>query len=186
MPSRFRKPIPALWKVVIILFLAALNILFLPSGKAAEAWKGNAPKYANLFSANLGANLFGTTVALAPVFSYGFLVNEQGWLDDIDESIYLEGQVGPLIFERPDGETRKKVGWFYSLHLRWEFFYDNAFSLYALGGVAGMFGPEYLGSVFVIHPRLGLGLVYSFDGGPLAFKGELSQDLLTAGLQIAF
>jgi hypothetical protein len=144
-----------------------------------EDWKGNtktAPIELGLMG---GMNLYGSNASWSLLATGAYLLNDQGWAEDVDDRIWAELELGPSFFG--SGAT----GMQYSAHLRWDFTMNEYWTFYGLGGLGGFILPASLGSTFTIHPRFGAGVEYQTKTW-LMFRGEVSAEFIGVGVAFNF
>lgn len=143
-----------------------------------DPWKGNPPQQVFQFSAMTGLGLIDTTPGWAWVGAAAVMLTPEGFVPDINDPVYFEGQFGPHFYA---GEA----SWLYSAHLRWDFVRDSDWTLYALGGFGGNITGEELGDRAAFFPRFGLGAFRSITEG-VKLRAELSHELTALGITFAF
>jgi len=157
--------------------------MFSTSSYAAENWKGHTETSPVEVGIVTGLSLFGTQTAWGSLVTGAYLIQPKGWLDDIDNRVWVEMEAGPAFFTAPAGSTG--TAFQYSTHLRWDFTYNEYWTAYALGGLSGYSLPAYLGKTFSIHPRFGVGVEYQTKT-PLMFRGEVSAEFMGVGIALNF
>ena len=128
------------------------------SANSAEPWKGVTQTSPYELGMMTGLSLYGTQTAWGFLFDGAYLVKPKGWVDDVDNRVWVEVQMGPSFFSSTTNKA--STGMQYSTHLRWDFTYNELWTAYALGGLSGYVLPSSLGSGFSIHPRFGVGVEY--------------------------
>jgi hypothetical protein len=166
----------------ILILLSLLGVLSTPSF-AVENWKGHTEVSPYEFGVMTGLSLYGTETGWGFLANGAYLIQPNGWVDDIDERLWLEVEAGPSFFSAPAGSTG--TGFQYSTHVRWDFTYNEYWTAYALGGLSGYIAPGYLGSKFSIHPRFGMGVEYQTKSA-LMFRGEVSAEFTGVGIALNF
>ncbi len=146
---------------------------------SAEDWKGAERPYnltasAILLGGGLIDSALGWPVALG--LSYRFM--PEGWLEDINDSVSMEFVGGTLMVKGSDP-------FIYSLHFRWDFIKDSAWTFFALGGLGGAKTGDGYGNNFRIHPRLGVGTFF-FVRENIAARAEISHELFALGASFFF
>ncbi|MBU6152963.1 MAG: hypothetical protein KGP28_01560 [Bdellovibrionales bacterium] len=170
-----------------ILKLLALVALFFqvtsPQVHAAgEPWKGKTEVSPVELGLMAGAAIYGKDINWSSLASMAYLLKDQGFLDEIDDRLWIEMELGPTFFStRNSNET----GLQYSTHLRWDFTYNEFWTLYALGGLSGFGLPSSYDSSFTIHPRFGAGVQY-LTKAALSFRGEVSAEFIGLGIALNF
>jgi hypothetical protein len=165
--------------VIAILFCLQT---FSSSAVAAENWKGTTETSPLELGAMTGMNIYGSDVNWSVLFTGAYLLNDKGWADDIDDRIWAELELGPSFFSTGGGSS---TGMQYSAHLRWDFTYNEYWTVYGLGGLGGFILPSSLGSAFTLHPRFGVGLEYQTKTA-LMFRGEISHEFIGVGVAFNF
>ena len=162
--------------------LFCLLTLLISTAHAAEPWKGHtevSPVEVGLMS---GLSLYGKDANWGVLATGAYLIDAQCWASDIDNRVWIEGEAGPAFF---GVNGHNQTGFQYSVHLRWDFTYNEYWTFYGLGGLGGFVLPSSLGSSFTIHPRFGAGVEYQTKT-PLMFRGEVSQDFMGVGIALNF
>ncbi|NDG85068.1 MAG: hypothetical protein EBX52_08535 [Proteobacteria bacterium] len=173
--KRFRTPVTAL-----IGF--ALCFSSIPS-LAGELWKGHTtvrPLEVGLLS---GFSIYGDQANWGVLPAVAKLIKEKGFAEDIDNRVWIEGQLGPTFFSN---HGVSKTGMQYSAHLRWDFMLNADWTFYALGGLGGNKASSELGGDFQLLPRFGAGAVLDIERQthvPIGIRGELSRELISVGVQ---
>lgn len=145
---------------------------------SAEAWKGMSPAYPVNVGAMTGLGLVDGQAGVGLIFAGAVRVMERGFIPDINNQLFVEGELGALFL---NGGT----GFEYSLHLRWDFVHSERWTVFALGGFGGISGGSSLGNIFRFHPRFGAGAVYYFQDN-LGIRAELSHELTLVGITFRF
>ncbi len=148
----------------------------------AENWKGNTEVQPIEVSLMTGAALFGSSTNWSVLGTGAYLLKEKGFADDMDDRVWLEGDLGPAFFSTA---TSTETALQYSAHLRWDFTLNEYWTFYGLGGLGGFVLPKSLNNTFTIHPRFGVGAEYQTKTA-LLFRGEFSSDFMGAGVAFNF
>lgn len=169
--------------------LCLLTILAASSSAQAqshfyEPWKGKTITSPFEFGAMSGANFYGKDTNWSVLLTGAYLIEEDGWAQDLDDRVWVELETGPSFFSIP-GTSENQTGLQYSAHLRWDFTYNEYWTFYALGGLGGYSLPRALGGTFMIRPRFGAGAQYQTKAA-LMFRGELSADFIGLGIGFNF
>ena len=164
---------------VSIMFLASLS---LSSASHAENWKGNTQTSPIELGAMGGIAMYANTVHWGLLGSAAYLVLPQGWIDDVDDRVWAEIELGPTFFT---SGASSQTGLQYSAHLRWDFTYNQDWTFYALGGLGGFYLPTILGKSFVVNPRVALGAEFQTKL-PMMFRMEVSHEFVGAGVVFNF
>ena len=162
--------------------LAFACLLLSPTVYAAENWKGKAqipPFEAGLMT---GFAIYGSSTNWGVLASGAFLINDQGFADEVDDRLWIEVQAGPVFFGTA---TSSQTGLQYSTHLRWDFTMNEYWTFYGLGGLGGYSLPSSMGNSFTIHPRFGAGAEYQTKTA-LLFRGEVSAEFIGMGIAFNF
>ena len=149
---------------------------------SVENWKGQTQTSNLEFGLLGGANLSGTSLNWGLLATGAYLLDAQGWADDVDDRIWGEVELGPSFFS-VGGKT--STGMQYSVHLRWDFTLNEYWTFYGLGGLGGFILPDSMGGSFTIHPRFGAGVEYQTKTA-LMFRGEISHEFLGVGVAVNF
>ena len=169
---------------IVILFSVAL---ISPLANAAENWKGTTQTSPIELGTMGGMALYGSSAHWSWLGTAAYLIQPNGWIDDIDERIWAEIQIGPTFFSQ---NAVSSTGMQYSAHLRWDFTYNQDWTFYALGGLGGFYLPTNLGGNGVkgyptIAPRFGVGAEFQTKL-PMMFRVELSHEFIGAGVAFNF
>ena len=145
---------------------------------AAPVWQGSAPADNFQVGFLLGPALIEPSYGLGIVGTAAKRIIKDGWLADVSDAVYLEGAMGPVF-------VKSQHPLVYSIHLRWEFQFNEQWSLYALGGVGGeVSGPE-LGNRSLLFLRTGLGAFYGLQDN-MKLRLEVSHEWIGVGLAFGF
>lgn len=167
--------------VLKVLFIFILPLAFSAGVANAEDWKGNTT-YSNIeVGALVGGSTFGTDFGFSTLGSVAYQIAPEGWIEDIDERVWTELQMGIAFFNQGSTQTALQ----YSAHLRWDFTKDDSWTIYALGGLAGYFLPAIYGNSFTMRPRVGLGALFQTKL-PVSFRGEVSAEFIGLGAVFHF
>ena len=153
-----------------------------PTPGAGEPWKGTTtvrPFEAGLMS---GLSIYGNRGVWSILPSAAFLLKDRAFIADLDNRVWAELQAGPAFFSTG---TTTQAAFQYSLHLRWDFNYNETWTVYGLGGFSGYGLPSSLGSAFTFHPRFGAGVEYQTKS-PLMIRGEVSAEFIGLGAAFNF
>jgi len=145
---------------------------------STEYWKGNTPDTAYSFGALGGLAILSGSAGGAIIGTFSALIEEQGFVPEINNQVSFEAQAGPLF-------VSGDVAFFYSLHLRWDFHRDEKWAYYAIGGIAGSIEDQIGGSRWLIYPRVGLGALMKIKD-TLSLRGEVSHEIMAVGVQFGF
>ena len=167
-------------KKILSIALLALSLISTKAVHAAENWKGKTEVSPYEFGLLSGMGLFGTEAAWSFLGTASYLIKPEGIVDDVDERVWVEGQLGPSFFPGSIG-----TGLQYSGHIRWDFTYNEYWTAYGLGGLSGFILPSGFGSKFTFHPRFGVGVEYQTKT-PLMFRGEVSAEFIGLGIALNF
>jgi len=162
------------------LFLMVITCSISSHANAAENWKGHTEVSPLELGVMTGLSSYGVNNAWGFLVNGAYLVQPKGWIEDIDDRIWVEGEAGPAFFSGSAG-----TGLQYSAHLRWDFTMNEYWTFYALGGLSGYSLPSALGGVFSLHPRFGMGVEYQTKTA-LMFRGELSAEFTGIGIALNF
>ena len=172
--KRFRTPVTAL--IGFALCFSSIHSL------AGELWKGHTtvrPLEVGLLS---GFSIYGDQANWGVLPAVAKLIKEKGFAEDIDNRVWIEGQLGPTFFSN---HGVSKTGMQYSAHLRWDFTMNEIWTFYGLGGLGGFFLPSTYSSGFTLHPRFGAGAIYQTKTA-LMLRGEVSAEFIGAGVALQF
>jgi hypothetical protein len=165
---------------IAALFILIFN-LYSPRAQAGELWKGHTEVRPFEVGLMTGLSIYGNSAHWGVLGSGAYLLKDKAFVDDLDDRIWFELQMGPSFFST--GNTTS-TGLQYSTHLRWDFTYNEYWTFYALGGISGYGLPKAVSNgVFTLHPRFGAGVEYQTKAA-LIFRGEVSAEFM--GLGVAF
>lgn len=166
------------------LFLPLCIIAFSSgSARAAEPWKGHTETSPLELGVMTGLSIFGTETAWGFLANAAYLIQPNGWVDDVDDRIWIETQMGPSFF--PSRAGLSGSGFQFNAHLRWDFTYNEYWTVYGLGGIGGYALPPALASKFNLHPRFGAGVEYQTKAA-LMFRAEVSAEFVGLGVALNF
>ncbi len=140
----------------------------------APAWKGKPYDTHFQFSALSGIGLMGTSTGVPLYGAVAFKVLHEGFIDDINDQLFVEAMGGPLF-------TWAGAGWVADLHLRWDFHKNDLWSFYVLGGVGVDVSGTGLARVTLVHPRVGVGAFWNLFEF-LSFRAEVSHEFTGIGV----
>ena len=162
------------------LFSFVILSLFAFNAHAVEEWKGE-PTSGNMqLSVLSGLGSYTKHGGFSLVGGAGFKVAPNGFLDDVNEVGVMEFQLGHTFVEGNDP-------WPYSFHFRWDFQKNIDWTFFALGGLGGHFGSDHVFSnEWVIHPRFGVGAIWSPFVERASVRFELDADKALVGMQFDF
>jgi hypothetical protein len=149
---------------------------------AADNWKGQTTVRPLELGLMGGAAIYGNQVNWGVLPSVAYLLRDRAFVQDIDDRVWSELQLGPTFFNTPNSN---ETGLQYSAHLRWDFSYNEVWTFYGLGGLSGFFLPARLGGSFTIHPRFGTGVQYQTKTA-LILRGEVSAEFIGMGASFNF
>ena len=162
---------------VLIFSLASFNTLH-----AAEPWKGTTKSSPIEVGMLTGLSLYGTDTNWSVLGTGAYLIVPEGWIPDVDERVWVEGELGPTFFSH---SSTTQTGMQWSTHLRWDFTYNEEWTFYALGGLGGFVLPSSYGSSFTLHPRFGVGVEFQTKA-VVMLRAELSHELMALGIALNF
>jgi hypothetical protein len=139
---------------------------------AAEDWKGAPPTLKGDFGALVGLGWAGNDGRFAILGSAAWKVLEDGFIQDINDQVYIETELGV-------GFGSTSTRFIYSVHGRWDFVKNAEWTPFAIGGLSG--GVD--GS-FNLSPRFGIGAFWNVSP-QWTLRGEVSHDLVVAGVSFA-
>lgn len=158
-------------------WLLAIGLAFFAArAGAAEKWKGPAPQTNLSLAALAGAGVLDSSVGFGLNGAFGLKILHDGFIPDITDQVYLEGQFG-VTFLRGSSY----IPW--GLFLRWDFHMDDSLTLYSLGGFGGAITSVALGSRALFYPRVAVGLVWRVIGD-VGIRLEVSHEFIGAGAVI--
>ena len=149
---------------------------------AYENWKGKTEVSPIEVGLLTGTSFYGSSANWGVLATGDYLYKKEGFLDDIDDRVWFEAQMGPTFFSQ-SGSSR--TGLQYAAQMRWDFTYNENWTFYSIGGLGGFILPDALGGDFTIHPRFGIGAEYQTKTA-LLFRGELASDFLGLGIALNF
>lgn len=165
--------------LILISILSSISV-FSSKALAAENWKGHTEVSPFEVGVLTGLSGYGVQNAWGVLGTGAYLIQPNGWVDDIDERVWAELELGPAFFSSNLGTALQ-----YSLHIRWDFTMNEYWTMYALGGISGYSLPNSLGGVFSLRPRFGAGVEYQTKTA-LMFRGELSAEFIGVGIALNF
>ncbi len=169
-------------KILSLLYTLGFMTLTISNAHAVDPWKGttNSPPYeAGVLS---GMSLYGTDTNWTVLGTGAYLLVPHGWAADIDNRVWIEGELGPTFFSK-SGTSQTGMQW--STHLRWDFSYDEEWTFYGLGGFGGFKLPSSYGGSFTFHPRFGVGVEFQTKA-VMMLRAELSHELIALGVAVNF
>lgn len=166
--------------IIIASILCSISSIFLTPTNAAENWKGHTEVSDYELGVLTGLSSYGVSNAWGFLVNGAYLIQPNGWVDDVDERIWVEVEAGPAFFSSNLGTAFQ-----YSAHMRWDFTMNEYWTFYGLGGLSGYFLPTNMGGVFSMHPRFGTGVEYQTKS-PLMFRGEVSAEFIGVGIALNF
>lgn len=164
------------------LWIALLLTLAFSQSSFAENWKGHTDTSPIELGTMGGMSLYGSKASWSWLGTAAVLIQPDGWIEDIDERVWAEIQLGPTFFSL---NGLNQAGMQYSAHLRWDFTYDQDWTFYALGGLGGYYLPSMLGGTMTVHPRFAGGAEFQTKLA-MVFRMELSHEFIGAGVAFNF
>ncbi|HAR43647.1 MAG TPA: hypothetical protein DCS07_13620 [Bdellovibrionales bacterium] len=161
-------------RILILLLALTYSLNGFCALESYEDWKSPADPAEAHFGVLMGMGVLDSSAGLTLLGTASKKIVHQGFIPDINNSVSIEFQGGPLFVEGSRAFS-------YSTHLRWDFRRDALWTFYALGGFAGHVTSEAMGSRFLMFPRFGVGAMRESSLG-FAFRGELSHEFITFGL----
>jgi len=152
-----------------------------PAAKSSEVedWKGPSKESRVQVGGMGGLGIIDTTPAIQITGFAAFRVVKRGFVEDINDAVWAELQVGPAI-------TANGTGLAFMPGLRWDFHKDEAWSLYALGGVGGNYftfgGPANRVAIF---PRFAVGGFFHINWMTY-LRAEISHEFIGLGGGVSF
>jgi hypothetical protein len=159
-----------------------LSLIFSSTTFASEDWKGHTETSPIEIGALTGFGIEGSDTSWSVLGTAAYLLVPQGWATDIDNRVWVEGELGPSFFDN-GGAAHSALQ--YAADLRWDFTLNEEWTFYGLGGLGGFVLPDYLGRGFTVHPRFGVGAEYQTKTS-IMFRGEVASDLLALGIAFNF
>lgn len=151
-----------------------------PTAGAVEDWKGTSPTNEFTLGAHTGLAIINDQAGFAVLASAAKKIMNRGFVPDINDQLFVELQIGPVF-------VQSTTALFCGMHLRWDFYKDDDWSFFALGGLGitqTSSGFPTGGSQSQVYPRFGVGAVWSF-ADIVAVRLELSHEFIGAGLQFS-
>lgn len=136
-----------------------------------EQWKGTPPTTDITVGFLGGMAIRGSSVGGVLTGNIAKKIIDHGFATDMNNQVFIEMQAGP---EFISGRTLLGI----STHLRWDFHKNVDFSLYGLGGLAGLFGT----GVTEFAPRFGAGAFWHLEY--FAIRGEISHNWIMVGASL--
>lgn len=158
------------------LLLLAFALPALSLGAAAENWKGK--PYDNMFDVGgmAGLGILDGRAGFDIRGNAAVKIMNRGFVPDINNQLFIEAQPGVLF-------VYSSSAFVYSLHLRWDFTFNDDWTFYALGGVGGAFTGTDLGSRSEVYPRFGIGARWNVYAN-FGFRFELSHEFTGIGIVV--
>ncbi len=147
----------------------------------SEDWKGKTQTTPLEVGTMAGGSLYGTSANWTWLGTAAFLVLPHGFVEDLDDRVWAEVELGPTFFSEGSGS---QTGLQYSAHVRWDFTRDESWTFYGLGGIGGFYPPKTLGGL-TVAPRFGVGAEFQTKISML-FRVELSHEFFGAGVVFNF
>jgi hypothetical protein len=166
----------------ILSLVLFLGLAFQTTAFANEDWKGHTETSQIEIGALTGVGIEGTDTSWSVLGTAAYLLVPHGWASDIDNRVWVEGELGPSFFN-DGGSSHSALQ--YAAQLRWDFTLNEEWTFYGLGGLGGFVLPDYLGRSFAIHPRFGAGAEYQTKTA-IMFRAEVASDLLALGIAFNF
>jgi hypothetical protein len=164
------------------LLLFSSTLLISSSAFADEDWKGHTDVSPVEIGLMTGTAIYGSSANWGVLASGAYLIKNNAFIDSLDDRIWAEVEMGPTFFNQ---NAQSHTGLQYNAQLRWDFSYNEYWTLYALGGFGGFVLPTALGGSFTVHPRFGGGAEYQTKIA-LLFRGELTSDFIGLGIGLNF
>jgi len=136
-------------------------------------WKGKPSDKEWNLAPLTGLSIFDGKAGMAILGAFAKKVSHEGFVPDINDQVFLEIVLGPLLI---DSET----AFFSSIHVRWDFQFDDFWRFYSVGGVGNHITGDALGKVFRVFPRFGAGVLMSLSDD-LDLRAELSHEVSLIG-----
>jgi len=169
--------------VMTVAVSIALGFASISNAQAAgEPWKGHTEVRPFELGMMAGAAIYGTEVNWSALATAAYLLKDKAFVEDLDDRIWVELELGPTFFSTSNSN---QTGFQYSTHLRWDFSYNEFWTVYGLGGFSGYGLPKSLGGSFTFHPRFGAGVEYQTKAA-LSFRGEVSAEFIGLGIALNF
>lgn len=146
--------------------------------KSTESWKGSSRE--NEFTAGVSTG-YGIAENLGGITIRGNVAKKiinRGFVPDINNQVFFELDLGPVVRDGADP-------FLYSVHLRWDFQYDEQWTFFALGGLAGDYVSDGGFTSVGVYPRVGLGTFLAIND-IVAFRADVSHELITVGAAFRF
>lgn len=146
--------------------------------ESAEPWKGPSPSKTFHVGGIMGLGIYGAEAGFTVLPNISARIVERGFVPDLNDSVFVEMMVGPLW-------VLSSTVWVYSTHLRWDFYRDSVWSLFAIGGFGGTITGASLGSQFLFHPRFGIGAFLTLTDD-FKIRFDVSHEIMGAGVSFLF
>jgi hypothetical protein len=142
---------------------------------SSEDWKGKPETSEWSLTALTGLGIVNATPGFAIMGAAAKKIVDQGFVPDINNSVWIETELGPVI-------AKGSAAFQFSGHLRWDFVRNEDWTFYALGGFGGSSTGEKLGDKFEFYPRFGAGAIWKLFAD-FSVRGEVSHELIVVGAQ---
>jgi hypothetical protein len=144
--------------------------------QSSDAWKGAASAETVYVGVLSGVGLHDGNAGFALQGTFAGRIVENGFVPDINNEVFLEGQIGPLFI-------MSNTALMFGAHLRWDFEMNKMWRLYGLGGVGSLLTPASMGSSWQVYPRFGTGVLWSLASN-IKLRAELSHEVMGLGLMV--
>ncbi len=150
----------------------------------AEDWKGRPDESEFSFGGLTGMGIIDGFAGYALLGTASKKIVSPGFAPDLNNSVSIEGALGPIFLPSSVANTPGGTAWGYSVHLRWDFNKDPMWTFYALGGVGGSIASSPSGgNRFELLPNFGIGSFWKIS--PLIYiRGEVSNQWIAAGVNV--
>lgn len=159
---------------LFLLILVCLGYSSFSLAESSQAFRGEPPHSRGTWGLIGGLGTLDSSVGLAVIGTAAKTVLQRGFVPDINNQVFVEGEFGPLFVSGGAVVT-------YSGHLRWDFHMNQEWSFFALGGLGGLISGDRFGNRWSLYPRFGIGAFWLFKPD-LALRGEISHELIVVGL----
>lgn len=155
----------------VLLFVASIQ------NSNAESWKGVPAETEISLGALAGVGVVDGYAGVGLMGNFAKKIVHQGFIPELNNQVFVEAEFGPIFLKPKDS---MQTSWGYSLHLRWDFQKDLNWTLYAIGGLGGVFTSEDLGKRAELYPRFGVG-AFLYLRDEFSLRGEISHEFTAIG-----
>jgi hypothetical protein len=153
-------------------------VSFAPRPASADDWKGKPDGAEVHLGAMGGLAIVNFNAGFALLGNASKKIIEHGFVGEVTDSVSLETELGPVF-------VASSTIFSYSLHLRWDFEYNEHWTFFALGGAGGYVTGSNFGNTWELFPRFGLGAFYRVNDLVMV-RAEASHEVIAVGVTVPF